>query len=384
MPQYSSQVRTGPSFIENDFVKVEAGRDGAVLLLDKATGTKYEGINFFEDSGDVGDEYNYSYPDKDEWCSSGRNPVEVSLDENGPLRAALKLVHRLRVPKSASPGEKARSSEKEEFIISTVLSLTRSSRRVDIKTTVQNRIKDHRLRVLFATGIHTNETFADTPFAVVRRQHRTYDTREFWIEHPAMVAPMQRFVSVSDGKKSFTLIAKGLPEYELKLDQPGVLALTLLRCVGKLSGRDLTTRPGGAAGWWNETPEAQCQGTHTFEYAVLPGGLEGTDAWSSIIPEVELFTVPPLVLKRKNNQSVLEESFVSIRPASLMLSALKMADETDSIIVRLSNPVDRTVEGDIHFASPVKEAHRAENERRNHRIASGSKRTRSSTYSPAV
>jgi mannosylglycerate hydrolase len=265
----------------------------------------------------------------------------------------------MKVPKSASPDEKARSSEKEEFIISTVLTLTGSSRRVDIKTTVNNTIKDHRFRALFATGINTNETYADTPFAVVRRQHRTYNTKEFWIEHPAMVAPMQQFVTVRDGKKSFTLIAKGLPEYELKLDQPGVLALTLLRCVGKLSGMDLTTRPGGAAGWWNETPEAQCQGAHTFEYAVLLGGAEGTDGWPSILKEVELFTVPPLVSKRKNNQEVLEKSFASIQPDSLSLSAFKMADETNGIILRLSNSVDRSSEGVIHFQSQVKAAYRA-------------------------
>lgn len=359
MPTYSSEVRTGPSFIENDYVRVEVVQDGTVVLTDRSTGAKHEGINFFEDSGDVGDEYNYSYPERDEWCYSGQFPVDISIEEHGPLRAALRLVHRLKVPKCASKDENARSSEKDDLVVSTVLTLTRSSRRVDIKTTVQNTIKDHRLRVLFATGIDTKETYADTPFAVVRRLHRTYDTKEFRIEHPAMVAPMQRFVTVRDAKRSFTLIGKGLPEYELKLDRPGVLALTLLRCVGKLSGRNLATRPGGAAGWWNETPEAQCQGTHTFEYSVLPGGAEGTDAWSAIMKEVELFTVPPLVLKRKNKQEVLEKSFVSVQPGSLSLSALKMADASNDIVLRLCNPVDRTVEGVIHFESPVREAHRA-------------------------
>jgi len=307
----------------------------------------------------VGDEYNYSYPDKDKWYYSGQFPVDATIEEHGPLRAALCLVHRLKVPKSASNDEKARSSEEETLIVSTVLTLTQFTRRVDIKTTVQNTIKDHRLRVLFNTGIDTDESHADTPFAVVRRQHRTYDTKDFWIEHPAMVAPMQRFVTLRNATKSFTLIAKGLPEYELKLDQPGVLALTLLRCVGKLSGRDLTTRPGGAAGWWNETPEAQCQGTHIFEYSVLPGTGEGPGEWSTVLKEVELFTVPPLMLKRKNKQEVLEKSFVSISPDSLSLSALKAADESHGIVLRLSNPVDRTIEGIVRFELPVKAAHRA-------------------------
>jgi alpha-mannosidase len=240
-----------------------------------------------------------------------------------------------------------------------VLTLTHFSKRVDIRTTVHNTIMDHRLRALFDTGIKTSESFADTPFAVVQRKHQSYDTTEFSIEHPAMVAPMQRFVTIRDEQKSFTLMVKGLPEYELKLEQPGVLALTLLRCVGKLSGRDLITRPGGAAGWWNETPDAQCPGKHTFEYSVLPGSTRDVSDWSSILKEVELFTVPPLAVNRKNDQSVLEEGFVSITPDSLTLSALKVADEKEGIVLRLSNPVDRTVEGVVHFEPIVKEAFRA-------------------------
>jgi mannosylglycerate hydrolase len=175
-----------------------------------------------------------------------------------------------------------------------------------------------------------------------------------------MVAPMQRFVTVRDAKKGFTLIAKGLPEYELKLDEPGILALTLLRCVGKLSGRDLITRPGGAAGWWNETPEAQCPGTHTFEYALFPHAGNESDVWSSIVSEVETFTTPPLVVSRKNEQAILEKSFFSLQPDwTCFLTALKIADNGDGIILRLNNPVDTPKSGVIHSESSLKSAFRA-------------------------
>lgn len=358
MPRYTPEVRLGDNFMENDFVRVEVAENGTVRLIDKSADVRYEKINFFEDSGDVGDEYNYSYPERDEWILSNQPRVHVTLEENGPLRGALRIDHRMMVPVSASRDEKSRSTEKAKLTISTVLTLTRFSKRVDIRTTVHNTIRDHRLRALFDTGIKTNESFADTPFAVVKRKHQSYDTTQFSIEHPAMVAPMQRFVTVRDEQKSFTLMVKGLPEYELKLDQPGVLALTLLRCVGKLSGRDLITRPGGAAGWWNETPDAQCPGKHTFEYSVFPGSAQDSSDWSSILKEVELFTVPPLAVNRKNDQSVLEQGFISITPDSLTLSALKVADEKTGIVLRVSNPVDRTVEGRIHFGPQVKEAFR--------------------------
>jgi alpha-mannosidase len=314
-------------------------------------------MNLFEDSGDVGDEYTYSYPEKDEWSYSHQFPARTCLLEQGPLRAALKIEHRMQLPQSASVDEKRRSSEKKELLITTVLSLTSRSRRLDIKTTVHNTISDHRLRVLFATGIDTSRSLAETPFAVVEREHRDYDVSQFPFEHPAKVAPMQRFVTIRDARKGFTLIVKGLPEYELKLDDRGTLALTLLRCVGKLSGRNLITRPGGAAGWWNETPEAQCRGTHTFEYSLYPHAPSEAETCSSILKEVEECTVPPLVIKRKNDQNNLETSFLSIHPDHLLLSALKEADDRNGVILRLCNPVALETEGTIHFQRTVQEAH---------------------------
>ena len=356
-PHYSSLVRSGEFFIENDFLRVETQADGMVRIVHKATETLYQPMNLFEDSGDVGDEYTYSYPEKDEWFYSHQFPARTCLLEQGPLRAALKIEHRMQLPQSASVDEKRRSSEKKELLITTVLSLTSRSRRLDVKTTVHNTISDHRLRVLFATGVDTSRSLAETPFAVVEREHRDYDVSQFPFEHPARVAPMQRFVTIRDARKGFTLIVKGLPEYELKLDDRGTLALTLLRCVGKLSGSNLITRPGGAAGWWNETPEAQCPGTHTFEYSLYPHAPSEAETWSSILKEVEECTVPPLVIKRKNDQNNLETSFLSIHPDHLLLSALKEADDRNGVILRLCNPVALETEGTIHFQRTLQEAH---------------------------
>jgi alpha-mannosidase len=142
------------------------------------------------------------------------------------------------------------------------------------------------------------------------------------------------------------------------VEKRGELALTLLRCVGKLSGRDLTTRPGGAAGWWNETPEAQCPGSHTFEYSVFPHKALGEAVWTSILEQVEEFTVPFLAVKRKNEQAVFEKSFLSVQPKALLLSALKEADDKSGVVLRLSNPVDVTVRGSVHLEAKVRAAFR--------------------------
>jgi alpha-mannosidase len=371
-PEFKQEVSASSNCIENEHLKVEVLEGGNVRLTDKATGTCYEHLNAFEDSGDVGDEYNYSYPEHDELVSTGQFPVVVTTEERGPLRASLKLEHRIMVPVSASKDEKLRSVERKELVIKTVLSLTKHSRRLDIKTWVFNTVKDHRLRVVFKTGIDTKESYAETPFAVVKREHREYDVTKFPYEHPARVAPMQRFVTIHDETKGFTLISKGLPEYELKLDEHGVLALTLLRCVGKLSGRDLITRPGGAAGWWSETPDAQCLGEHAFEYSILPHEVGDRQMWSSLLGEVECFTVPVLTVRRKNEQHTLTSSFVAVEPPSLMLSALKTAEREAGIVLRLCNPAGIAIDGLVHFKQKVGELFRVKmNEEIIERLAAG-------------
>ena len=185
---------------------------------------------------------------------------------------------------------------------------------LEIVTTVDNRAQDHRLRVLFPTGARTDSVFADSQFCVVEREQRTYPVKQFTIEHPAAVAPMQRFVAAADGKRGLLVLTDGLPEYELRLDRPRSIAVTLLRCVGLLAGEDLITRPGGKAGWHNETPDAQCAGVHTFRYGLMPldGPWEGN--LSAINQASEAFHLPLLAVRRKNaDLPPLRGSFCSLR-----------------------------------------------------------------------
>jgi alpha-mannosidase len=191
----------------------------------------------------------------------------------------------------------------------------------------------------------------------VERQQKEYDVRKFTIEHPTKVAPMQRFVTVQDAKAAFTLLSYGLPEYELKLDGKGTLALTLLRCVGTLAADKPITRPGGKSGWHNETPDAQCPGTHTFRYALFPHASNGTASDDECNRVSEQFHLPLLAVRRKNSGELpTEGSFLSLVPDSLVLSALKQSGDGEAMIVRVYNPGSSEVAGEIRFAQSVEKA----------------------------
>jgi alpha-mannosidase len=356
-PRYPSDLKTGKNFLENPYLRVEVNTRGEVKLRDKQRGKTYTGLNVFEDGGDVGDEYNYSYPKKDRLIRSNGTRARVSLIEKGPLRASLRVQTPMRVPHTAAAERTSRSKKSTTLEITSLVSLTPHSKSVDFETTVLNTAEDHRLRVLFPSGIKTRVAHADSQFCVVERVQKKYDTRKFSIEHPATVAPMQRFVCVKDKRDALLLFAYGLPEYELSADGKGALALTLLRSVGLLAGGDLITRPGGRAGWHNETPDAQCPGTHTFHYALLPCTAAEFDERTLVNEESERFHLPLLHLRRKSPEEIPEtQSYLEVLPASLTLSAVKESDDGKHLVVRLYNSGDEAVEGAVRFGFLIAKA----------------------------
>ena len=356
-PAYRTVLRCGKNHIENDFLRVDVNARGEVTLKDKTSGRAYRRLHVFEDSGDVGDEYNYSYPRRDKWISSNRGRARVVLVERGPLRVALRITSVMSVPSEASPDGNARGAKSVRLRIESVLSLTPGSRFLDVQTTIANNAKDHRLRVLFPTGIKTDTSFADSQFCVVERKQQEYDVSRFTIEHPAKVAPMQRFVTIRDKERAFTLLSYGLPEYELKLDGKGTLALTLLRCVGTLAADKPLTRPGGKAGWHNDTPDAQCPGSHTMRYAVLLHSSTGIATEEERNKASEEFHLPFIPVRRKTVGALPPEgSFVSVTPESLVLSALKESEDGNALIVRLYNPGLSEVTGAVRSARNVTKA----------------------------
>lgn len=355
--KFPSRLKSSPRSIENDFLRVAVTSHGELVITDTSTGRQIRGLHVFEDTGDVGDEYNYSYPRRDRRVVSTRGSVRVTRVERGPLRVALKIRMVMRVPRECTPDRRGRSTTLVDLPITTVVSLTDSSRAVFCETTVENAARDHRLRVLFASGIKTESVMADSPFSVVRRTQKKHNTRTFTIEHPAAVAPMQRFVAVANDRTSFTLLTEGLPEYELLPGGRGTLALTLLRCVGLLAGEDLITRPGGKAGWHNETPDAQCPGTHVFRYALLPLPAEECTAGETLLRECERFHAPLLPVRRKNAVPVPPaDSFFSCSNEALALSAFKEAEDGRGVILRFSNTCERPLEARVRFRRPVASA----------------------------
>jgi hypothetical protein len=243
-----------PTVVANGLVRLQVDPADGTLSLDGVAG-----LNRLVDSGDAGDTYNYSPPERD--VVAGR-PERTTVDviESGPLRATVAVTRSYFWPDHiAGP---TRTGERAVDVTST-LSLHAGERLVRITTAFENLCRDHRLRAVFPLPRTAAKSTAECAFATVERRLEAEGGPH---ERGLPTFPSRRFV-VAGG---LTVVHDGLLEYEL-VDNGKALALTLLRCVGVLSGTDLAYRP-LPAGPPVAVEGAQMLGRQVLRYGVMAEG----------------------------------------------------------------------------------------------------------------
>jgi len=339
-----------PYKIENDTFAVEALKDGTLTILDKQTGITYRGLNHFLDGGDCGDEYNYAPPVADLVTTPRLKRVSIS---RSPVQQTLELELELTSPLTLAPNRKSRSKEQTTVPITTTVILTNGVPRVDIHTIVDNRTRDHRLRVHFPAPFYAETGAHDGHFEVVERKIGVPAFDETWVEQPRPEVPQRAFTSVTDGLSGLTVANRGLTEVEVLKNSAGnaEIAVTLLRCVGWLSRDDFSTR-NGHAGPFLETPGAQIPGTWTFDYSIIPhaGG------WQKIFAQAYAFETPMRLACTGLHGGTLPASgsFVKVEPATFVISAVKQSEDGDGWLVRGYNITSEAIRVTLKPWKPFK------------------------------
>jgi mannosylglycerate hydrolase len=351
--------------IENAWFRVTVDvPSGTVTVFDKRTGTNYVGLNQFVDGGDVGDLYTYCPPLNDQLVSAPIEMPRVEVIERNEVRAVLRMQQVYALPACCSADRQSRSEEMVLCAINSEITVAAGVEAIAIRTEVQNQACDHRLRVLFPAPFQTDHAIAEGTFMVHRRPvvlpqapggHGYAD----WAEEPVNTQPHKRFVDISDGRVGLAVLNKGLPEYEVISQSHGrmAIALTLLRCVGWLSRGDLRTRR-GHAGPAKPTPEAQCPGSHVFEYALVPH--PGDWQWDEAAVQrlAEAFNMPlrTVVSDLHDGDLPVAASFVTLTPRTLMISAIKHAEREEALVVRCYNPLAISQQAELVLSTPFREA----------------------------
>ncbi|MDP7423722.1 MAG: glycoside hydrolase family 38 C-terminal domain-containing protein, partial [bacterium] len=324
--------------IENEYYRIELDRKNATLtVLDKKSGTTFTAINRFVDEGDAGDEYNFCPPaGENETVSSGEPEPDV-LVKITPVNQSLtyRLVYSL--PEGLSEDRSCRSAARRDCPLIIRITLYPNIRRIDFRTSVENATKDHRLRVHFPAGLKSDFSFTDGHFDVLKRAAEPAADEDYF-EQPMGDFPQKSFTAVGRDNDYFVLLNKGLPEAEIiHTDGQSTIALTLIRAVGWLSRDDLATRKDGHAGPGMATPGAQCLRKMFFEYAIIPR--TGT-AGMKLMPFIgACYNNPLMALPTDLHEGELPSSlsFLTAEPATLMVSALKQAEDNQDTILRVFN-----------------------------------------------
>ncbi len=319
-----------PYRIENEFFVVEAKQDGTLTLMEKSTGNNYTGLNHFTDGGDCGDEYDYSPPDEDRFTSPRLKRVTLT---GGPVQQSLELELELKTPLTLASNRKSRSKEQVIFPITTIITLTNGVPRMDIRTSLINNARDHRLRLHFPAPFASTSGSHDGHFEVVERKLGLPAFDDTWVEQPRPEVPQRAFTDISDGKSGLMLANRGLPEVEILKNPQGnsEIALTLLRCVGWLSREDFSTRK-GHAGPFLETPAAQMPGRWVFDYSIIPH----PGNWPQAFWQAYAFDAPLRAVSTGVHPGNLPPtgSFVETSPEAFVVSAVKQAEDMRGWLVR--------------------------------------------------
>lgn len=341
------------NLIENEFFKIIANFDGTIDIYDKVNDKSVKGLLVFEDGGDDGDEYNYSPPYKDYLIKSNSfNSSINSKHEN--LRQQLIVIQTLDIPKDICERTKKLCSTK--LPIETIISLEKGSKLINVKIKIVNMAYDHRVRVLFKTYIKTDVSFADQQFGIISRKNELPELKswqiEGWQEKPVSIYPMQSFVDLNDGDYGFSVITKGIKEYEIIGEGFDTIAITLFRSVGYLGKSDLLYRPGRPSGVEVETPDSQMIGDLEFELALYPhkgntrDGLVAKVSKEYLTPMISYQKLPYNIFSLNENARRFPTSYSLLRLESdAIISTIKKAEKGDALILRIYNPTLEKING---------------------------------------
>jgi len=317
--------------LENKYLKAVINSDGTIDLLDKATGRLYSGLMQFEDTGDIGSEYTY-IPAKGEAILSGNKPAKIELVRNEEFVTEYKVTVEMEVPKCCDEAAKAekdsfvalpdrcggRSDETVTLSITSYISLAENSKRLDIKTEFVNNARDHRVRVLFPTGLNSTHHKAETIFEAPVRPN----THKATWTYPSGCEHQQGFVMMNDGKCGFAVANIGLYEYET---MGNTIALTLVRAVSEM-------------GDWGVFPTelSQQQKKLTLEYSVMPYSDD-----SRIYSELSAFQYPVVITQMfEPFESEFEGNILEWSGNCLKATAFKNKMNGKDLIMRWANYSD--------------------------------------------
>lgn len=333
--------------LENEFISATINPNGTLDVTCKKTKRKFAGLHYFEDNGASGNAWVIIPPEKDKVINSLNCEARTKVISNGPVSASIEILITMALPVSLTDDFTARSAETKDCEIRTVVTLKKGSKRLELETSFDNQIYDHRLKVLFPSWVSTDKLFAEMPFDVVTRKIALPEDKDQWVDTPMAENPQVNFFGVQDQNGGLAITNRGLTDCAVIDDEARSLAMTLLRGYWQ-RGRGSSYRP--------PFPGFQCLGPQKFNYSIVPF----TGTWEDAqLPLEGLLENVPMIMAQSgahDGENPARSGFMSLSNPQLVVDTIKQSEDGKGIIVRLHNPSDVPQQGEINTSLSVKSA----------------------------
>lgn len=256
--------------IENDRYKIELDRDG-IHVSDKKLGRTIKRAVYIEESGDEGDNYDFSYPNPDEDMLILHHFENASVTAyNVPGMSEMTVTGSFTVPANL----KSRKLKSLDTILkySIRFRIKDDNDTIELKGTFTNDAKAHRVRIVFSSDFANTHSYAGTQFGYIKRDTDPPELKiwkeQNWFEEPSPTNPLLNHVSAVGELYTLSAFTRSIKEYEFIGNGKKDIALCIFRSVGHMGLPDLNRRPGRPSGLdyaVYDAPTSQMIGDVNFE-----------------------------------------------------------------------------------------------------------------------
>lgn len=241
--------------LENNHLCVEVLDHGQYTILHKKSGKRFEYAGQIHEVGDRGSLYDCQpLDDARVW----NEQVEFVYHLSNELYQELQYRFVWALPAALDESLAQRVPQKIGCPFTVTLRLDRDSPYLRATVEVDNRVKDHRIRLLFPVP-EAEKVWAGGQYDVVDRACNEADAPNL----PCNLQPFWKWVAGKSEHGGLAVYANGLHEYEM-MDEHQALGITLLRGAATIHDRERTPMEP------DQQPLGQCLGAYRFELAIRP------------------------------------------------------------------------------------------------------------------
>ena len=318
---FASDLKAQGLTLENSILKVTVDKQTGCItsLYDKKTnfetlaaGACGNQLQTFKDLPKDYDAWNIDPGTLDHFTAIDKAD-SVELVEKGPLRAAIRI---------------ARTWQSSKFVQD--ITLTAGADQVDVLNDIDWHETHVLLKAAFPLAATSNKATYEVPYGNIQRP----TTRNNSWEQAQFEVPVLRWADLGDGHHGFSLLNNSKYGYD---DKDNVLRISLLR-----------------SPIWPD-PEAD-RGHQHFTYALYPHGGDWKQALTVRHGYEYNYRLQATQVQPHAGSLPAEFAYVTVKPENVVLTALKKAEDSNSLIFRVYEWAGKSGDVEIHVPKGATEA----------------------------